>query len=88
MFCPPLKAAAAGALLALGAGALAQTADDPALAAQLRARFENDRTGACVVAAVIEGTQVRRARYCANPKAQRTLTDDTVFEIGSVTKTM
>lgn len=84
----PLKAAAMGTLFVLGAGALAQTADDPALAEQLKARFENDRTGACVVAAVIEGAQVRRARYCANPKAQRTLTDDTVFEIGSVTKTM
>ncbi|KPF67040.1 hypothetical protein IP84_14610 [beta proteobacterium AAP99] len=85
----PLKAAATmGTLLALSAGTLAQTADDPALLEQLKARFENDRTGACVVAAVIEGAQVRRARYCANPKAQRTLTDDTVFEIGSVTKTM
>jgi D-alanyl-D-alanine-carboxypeptidase/D-alanyl-D-alanine-endopeptidase len=88
MFRTPLKVAAAGTLFALGAGAIAQTADDPALVAQLKARFENDRTGACVVAAVIEGAQVRRARFCANPKAQRILTDDTVFEIGSVTKTM
>jgi serine-type D-Ala-D-Ala carboxypeptidase/endopeptidase len=88
MTCKPLKVAAMGTLFAVGAGALAQTANDPALAEQLKARFENDRTGACVAAAVIDGAQVRRARYCANAGAQRVLTDDAVFEIGSVTKTM
>ncbi len=65
-----------------------QAQDDPALVSHLKSRFEGDRTGACVVAAVIEGTEVRRARYCAGPQAPRSLADDTAFEIGSVSKTM
>lgn len=68
--------------------AQAQTQDDPALLSHLKTRFEGDRTGACVVAAVIKEREVRRARYCAQPQSLRSLTDDTAFEIGSVSKTM
>lgn len=52
----------------------------------LRARFEGDRTRACVVAAQVDRQQVRTGRHCARTG---TLVDAaTGFEIGSVTKTM
>ncbi len=58
------------------------------LQARLDARFKGDRTGACVVAAVIEKDQVLRGRSCAQPRADAPPGYDTAFEIGSVTKTM
>jgi CubicO group peptidase (beta-lactamase class C family) len=61
---------------------------DAELQSKLAQRFAGDRTGACVVAAVIQGTQVARASFCANDKARRPIDFDTAFEIGSITKTM
>jgi serine-type D-Ala-D-Ala carboxypeptidase/endopeptidase len=59
-----------------------------ALQARLDARFKGDRTGVCVVAAVIEKGQVVRGRTCAQPRTGGAPGDDSRFEIGSVTKTM
>ncbi len=61
--------------------------DEAALTERLKARFLNDRTGACVVAAVIEGTTVTKARFCARSR-QAPPDYSSAFEIGSVTKTM
>jgi serine-type D-Ala-D-Ala carboxypeptidase/endopeptidase len=58
------------------------------LQARLDARFKGDRTGACVVAALIEQGQVQRAKTCAVPRADAAPGYDSTFEIGSVSKTM
>lgn len=58
------------------------------LQAKLDARFKGDRTGACVVAALIDKGQVLRAKACAQPRGDTEPGFDSVFEIGSVTKTM
>jgi CubicO group peptidase (beta-lactamase class C family) len=52
----------------------------------LEARFFDDRTGVCVLAAVIEPARVERTRYCAKPRPAPAYED--AFEIGSVSKTM
>lgn len=52
----------------------------------LRARFDGDRTQACVVAARVDRQQVRTGRHCA--RAGTRVDAATGFEIGSVTKTM
>lgn len=61
---------------------------DGDLRAALEQRFRNDRTGACVAAAVIDNGATARAYVCADPKSQRLYDEHTAFEIGSVTKTM
>jgi hypothetical protein len=66
----------------------AATDPDPGLQAQLEARYKGDMSGVCVMAAVIEGTQVRRARYCALPEKAALPDWNAAFEIGSITKTM
>ncbi len=77
------------ALLAAAALALpAQALTAEALQAQLEARFQGDRTGACVVAALIEKGAVVRAKTCAQPRGDAAPGFDSVFEIGSVSKTM
>ncbi len=58
------------------------------LQTQLDARFKGDRTGACVVAALIDKAEVLRARTCAQARPDGGPGYDSVFEIGSVTKTM
>lgn len=73
-------------LVAASSAATAMTDQD--ISTRLEARFRNDRTGACVVAAVVEGTQVARATYCARPRAEGGPGLEAAFEIGSVTKTM
>ena len=81
------RAAALGALAA--AMALAVQAAPMAggqLEAHLQQRFEGDRTGACVLAAVVEGGQVARARWCA--RGAMAPADSAAFELGSVAKTM
>lgn len=78
-------ALAAGPTLAL---ATAPPVADPALQATLDARYQGDISGACVMAAVIEGTDVRRARYCAQPQSAGLPDWNAAFEIGSITKTM
>jgi serine-type D-Ala-D-Ala carboxypeptidase/endopeptidase len=81
------------AMLAMSGAAQAQVQDarlptDGQVLSTLKKRLENDRTGACVQAALVHRWGVARATYCANPQTQRTLDYDTAFEIGSVTKTM
>ena len=61
---------------------------DNDLRAALEQRFKDDRTGACIAAAVIENGTTATAYYCADPKSQRPYDEHTAFEIGSVTKTM
>lgn len=63
-------------------------ADDGELRGALERRFNDDRTGACVAAAIVDGASTSTAYYCANPADQRSYDDHTAFEIGSVTKTM
>lgn len=75
---------AAAALIT--ASSIAAAADDARLNERLKQRFEGDRTGACVVAAVVDGDTVARGRYCA--RAGDPPGDRVAFEIGSVTKTM
>jgi CubicO group peptidase (beta-lactamase class C family) len=58
------------------------------LRAALEKRFKNDRTGACVAAAVIENGRTSTAYVCANPAKARAVDERTAFEIGSVSKTM
>lgn len=59
---------------------------DPDIAQVLRARFDGDRTGACVQAAVVEPERLRRASFCA--RANGAPGPQAVFEIGSVSKTL
>ncbi len=61
---------------------------DAEVAALLRARFDGDRSGACVVAVVIDGEQRARARHCARPRTDGGPGYDTAFEIGSISKTL
>jgi serine-type D-Ala-D-Ala carboxypeptidase/endopeptidase len=79
-------------LLGLAAVMLSTTSafalSDNDLRAALEQRFKNDRTGACVAAAMIENGATASAYFCADPNSQRTYDEHTAFEIGSVTKTM
>ena len=88
----PLHRFALAAAACLAAWSCAQAAEPPrdaaALERQLAARLDGDRTGACVVAAVIDHGQVLRARHCAGTRADPPPALDAAFEIGSVTKTM
>ena len=63
-------------------------ASDGDVRAALEQRFQGDRTGACVAAAVIEGGTIAKAYVCADPKAARPYDEHTAFEIGSISKTM
>jgi D-alanyl-D-alanine-carboxypeptidase/D-alanyl-D-alanine-endopeptidase len=58
------------------------------LRAALEQRFQGDRSGACIAAAVIENGTTARAYFCANAKSERSIDERTAFEIGSITKTM
>lgn len=78
----------AGIALAVLFASPSQALDAARLQDALQARFEGDRTGACVVAALIERGQVLRAKACAAPRADGGPGYGHVFEIGSVTKTM
>ncbi len=66
----------------------ASAMSDGDLRAALEQRFKDDRTGACVAAAVIDDGTTARAYFCADAKSQRPYDEHTAFEIGSVTKTM
>jgi serine-type D-Ala-D-Ala carboxypeptidase/endopeptidase len=59
---------------------------DGELGAALERRFKDDRTGACVAAAVIDKGTTARAYVCA--KSQRPYDEHTAFEIGSNSKPM
>ncbi len=79
-------------LLSLAAVALsampALAMSDSDLRVALEQRFKDDRSGACVAAAVNDNGATPRAYVCADPKSQRPYDEHTAFEIGSVTKTM
>lgn len=77
---------AAAAAAAFAGHAPAMT--DGELRALLERRFADDRTGACVAAAVVEQGRTSTAYVCADPKTARPYDGRTAFEIGSVTKTM
>lgn len=77
----------------LAAPALASDAAGAStLSNSLQARFAGDRTGVCLVAAVVQGPQVQRARYCAQPEGPPRPDVgpglDDAFEIGSISKTL
>lgn len=75
----------------LGLLVLATTAHSrpPDLSSVLEARFDGDRTGACVVAARIDSQRVERQSFCARTRAAGASPGfESAFEIGSVTKTM
>ncbi|MBL8780875.1 MAG: serine hydrolase, partial [Alphaproteobacteria bacterium] len=74
------------AIAAFAAQASAMT--DNELRVLLEQRFAGDRTGACVVAAVVEQGRTSTAYVCADPKTARPFDGRTAYEIGSVTKTM
>jgi CubicO group peptidase (beta-lactamase class C family) len=59
---------------------------DDELRAALKRRFKDDRTGACVAAAVVDKGMTASAYVCA--KSQRLFDEHTAFEIGSNSKPM
>ncbi|HEY0957533.1 MAG TPA: serine hydrolase domain-containing protein [Roseateles sp.] len=77
----------AGTLLALSP-LLHAASSDAGVERLLAARFDGDRTGACVQAAVIEPGKVWRASRCAGTRTDGPPPAGAAFEIGSVTKTM
>ena len=64
--------------------AFAMSDDD--LRAALERRFKDDRTGACIAAAVVDKGATAKAYACA--KSQRPFDERTAFEIGSNSKPM
>lgn len=72
----------------LGAAPLPLPDTEAALKHRLEARFDGDRTGACVQAALVDRGQVLRARVCAGTRSDPPPAEDAAFEIGSVSKTM
>src|SRR5262245_54321327 len=63
-------------------------ASDDDLRVTLERRFEGDRTGACVAAAVIDKNTTATAYVCSDPKSKRPYDEHTAFETGSNTKPM
>ncbi|MCV2359923.1 beta-lactamase family protein [Paucibacter sp. TC2R-5] len=78
------------ALLGLGAALAAPEPPPPnPLQTILAQRFTGDRSGACLLAALIEGPRVQQARVCAQARAGGHEPGyDSLFEIGSISKTM
>lgn len=62
--------------------------DPAALQRLLASRFKGDRSGACVLAAVLDKERTTRALYCAGTRQDAPPSMDAAMEIGSVTKTM
>ncbi len=86
-----MKKAVGFVVMAMGLMHASAATDRAMTDAQLKSiteqRLLGDRTGACFAVAVIEHT-VARAYVCANPKDSQRISPRSVFEIGSVTKTM
>ncbi len=82
----PLRASLALASLVCSQVAVALSPE--ALQERLRARFEGDRTGVCVLAAVTDANGTVRGRFCALPRVGGGPAEDATFEIGSISKTM
>ncbi|VXB87164.1 Beta-lactamase [Luteimonas sp. 9C] len=74
------------AMLAVSSGASAMT--DGELAGIVDQRLMEDRTGACLAVAVVDGDTVARTYRCADGTANPRIGADSAFEIGSVSKTM
>lgn len=83
-----LTLSALGALPPALAAPAGLPTDAAELSRRLAARFEGDRTGACVVAAVIDRDRVLRGQACAGTRADGPPAPDAAFEIGSVSKTL
>lgn len=66
---------------------MAVQAESPSVTSILNARFEGDRSGACVLAARIDGDRVETGKVCADQDQNRAWDADTAFEIGSISKT-
>lgn len=66
----------------------AHAIDSPALERVVDQRLLGDRTGACFAVAVIESRSVARAYRCSDPLNDGRIGPSSVFEIGSVAKTM
>lgn len=81
------RIALAGALLVLSP-LLRAAGSDADVERLLAARFDGDRTGVCVQAAVIEPGKVWRASRCAGTRPDGAPAAGAAFEIGSVSKTM
>ena len=65
-----------------------QFADDNALQTAVDARFTGDYTGLCVAIAVVDASTVRRANTCADKARAQKIDAASLFEIGSISKTM
>ncbi|MFG6412561.1 serine hydrolase domain-containing protein [Roseateles sp. DC23W] len=76
------------ALTCLPMFAMALPASDADIEKLLATRFDGDRSGTCVQAAVIEPGKVWRAVRCAGTREGGAPAAGAAFEIGSVTKTM
>lgn len=72
---------------ALSTGSAVAASEDD-IRVTLEQRFNGDRSGACFAAAVIENGATAQAYFCADAKSERSIDGRTVFEIGSITKTM
>ncbi|WP_170113407.1 serine hydrolase [Ahniella affigens] len=75
------------ALAAMALVTFAADAEPLSIDAILSARFDGDRSGACVLAAQIDGDRVETGKVCADPERARNWNADTSFEIGSISKT-
>ena len=83
-----MRAFAAAVLVMVSAlsSAPALALDDDRVAGRLKQRFDGDRSGACVLAAMVDGERVARGRFCA--RSATAPSDNAAFEIGSLAKTM
>lgn len=83
MFVAPLVTS-----VALACASQVHAVDTPALESIVDQRLLGDRTGACFAVAVVEPGGVAKAYRCADPANAGRIGPDSVFEIGSVAKTM
>ncbi len=63
-------------------------ANDDELTAIVEKRLLGDRTNACFAVAVVDDQRSRKTVVCADPTETRSITSQTAFEIGSISKTM
>lgn len=71
--------------LSVAASGCSTTPEQLRLQAALDHRLTEDRTGACVAAALLDHGKIARATHCAN---EVRAIEDAAFEIGSISKTM
>jgi D-alanyl-D-alanine-carboxypeptidase/D-alanyl-D-alanine-endopeptidase len=83
----PIFTRCATALALFAASTCSPAMDTDALQRSVEARLDGDRTGACMVVAVVDDA-VRRASACADPKRAARFDPGAAFEIGSISKTL